>query len=160
MSLNPFNESWNTHFTSASSKWFAKLPHEMCHNLNKDFPPWQGMTICGPNTEVKQLWAWLVLGWVTIWDTLVAAKDVIYACHVLLWLMSYEYTRGSQSVPELIKKAGVCTVMSMWLVHIKEHVSSIRTCPTTILLSTMIECVSECCIEGPNDKEVLPHMRW
>ena len=33
------------------------------------------------------------------------------------------------------KKAGLCAVMSMWLVHIKEHVWSVGTCPTTILLS-------------------------
>ena len=24
----------------------------------------------------------------------------------------------------------------------------------------MSECVSECCIEGPNNKDVLPHMTW
>ena len=41
------------------------------------------------------------------------------------------------------KKAGVCAIMSIWLVHIKEHVWTIGTCPTTILLSTvnMCECV-------------------
>ena len=33
------------------------------------------------------------------------------------------------------KKAGVCAIMSMWLVHIKEHVWTVRTCPTTIFLS-------------------------
>ena len=41
----------------------------------------------------------------------------------------------------------------------KKHVWSIGTSPTTIHLSAMSECASECCIEGPNDKEVLPHMR-
>ena len=43
------------------------------------------------------------------------------------------------------KKAGVCAIMSIWLVHIKEHVWTIGTCPTTILLSavTMCECVCE-----------------
>ena len=51
---------------------------------------WQGVTICGLITEVKQLWAWLVVWWVTVWDTLVAAKDVIDISHVLLWLMLYE----------------------------------------------------------------------
>ena len=41
------------------------------------------------------------------------------------------------------KKAGVCAIMSIWLVHIKEHVWTVGTCPTTILLSTvnMCECV-------------------
>ena len=34
----------------------------------------QGATARGPITEVKQLWACLVIGWVTVWDTLVAAK--------------------------------------------------------------------------------------
>ena len=43
------------------------------------------------------------------------------------------------------KKAGVCAIMSIWLVHIKEHVWTIGTCPTTIFLSavTMCECVYE-----------------
>ena len=50
------------------------------------------------------------------------------------------------------KKAGLCAVMPMWLVHIKEHVWTIGTCPTTILLSAMSECVNECCIERPKWK--------
>ena len=33
------------------------------------------------------------------------------------------------------KMVGLCAVMSMWLVHIKEHVWSVGTCPTTVLLS-------------------------
>ena len=39
----------------------------------------------------------------------------------------------------------VCAIMSIWLVHIKEHVWTVGTCPTTILLSavTMCECVYE-----------------
>ena len=43
------------------------------------------------------------------------------------------------------KKSGVCAIMSIWLVHIKEHVWTVRTCPTTILLSavTTCECVCE-----------------
>ena len=43
------------------------------------------------------------------------------------------------------KKAGMCAIMSIWLLHIKEHVWTIGTCPTTILLSavTMCECASE-----------------
>ena len=43
------------------------------------------------------------------------------------------------------KKGRVCAIMSIWLVHIKEHVWTIGTCPTTILLSTitMCECVCE-----------------
>ena len=80
-------------------------------------PHWQGVTFCSLITEVKQFWSWLVLGWVTIWVTLLAAKDVIDACHALLWLM-YEHTRGSQIATKLIKRLG-CAVMSMWLVHIK-----------------------------------------
>ena len=62
-------------------------------------PRWQGATICGPITEVKQPWARSILGWVTIQDTLLVAKDVIVTCHVPLWPMSYEHTRGSQSAP-------------------------------------------------------------
>ena len=63
-------------------------------------PHWQCATVHGLITEVKQLWARSILGWVTIQDTvLVAKKDVIVTCHVPLWLMSYEYTRGSQSAP-------------------------------------------------------------
>ena len=43
------------------------------------------------------------------------------------------------------KKARVCAIMSIWLVHIKEHVWTVGTCPITILLSavTMCECVCE-----------------
>ena len=37
----------------------------------------------------------------------------------------------------------MCAIMSTWLVHIKEHMWTIRTCPTTVLLSTMSECVYE-----------------
>ena len=37
---------------------------------------------------------------------------------------------------------------------------SVGTCPTTVLLFAMSECVSECCTERLNDKEVLPCMRW
>ena len=62
-------------------------------------PRWQGATIHGPIIEVKQPWAWSILGWVTIQDTVLVAKDVIVTCHVPLWLMSYEHTRGSQSAP-------------------------------------------------------------
>ena len=32
------------------------------------------------------------------------------------------------------KKARVFAIMSVWLVHIKEHVWTVRTCPTTTLL--------------------------
>ena len=37
----------------------------------------------------------------------------------------------------------MCAIMSMWLVHIKEHMWTVGTCPTTVLLSTMSECVYE-----------------
>ena len=42
---------------------------------------------------------YITLGWVTVQDTVLVAKDVIVTCHVPLWLMSYEHTRGSQSAP-------------------------------------------------------------
>ena len=58
---------------------------------------------------IIQLWAHLVFGWVTIWDTLVAAKDVIDNCHVLLWLMSYgEYKRFPECFPTHKKARSVC----------------------------------------------------
>ena len=34
----------------------------------------------------------------------------------------------------------------------KKHVWSVGTCPTTILLSGMSECVNECCIERLNEE--------
>ena len=37
----------------------------------------------------------------------------------------------------------MCAIMSMWLVHIKEHMWTVGTCPTTVLLSTTSECVYE-----------------
>ena len=41
------------------------------------------------------------------------------------------------------KKAGVCAIMSIWLVHIKEHVWTVGTCPTTTLLPDLscIVCI-------------------
>ena len=122
-------------------------------------PHWKGVTTHGPITEVKQLWVWLILEWVTVWDTLVAAK---------MWFTPAAFCYGlchmsMQEVPRVLPnswKARVCDVMPMWLVHIKEHVWTIRTCPTTILLSAMNECVNEYCIKRQNKKEALPHMRW
>ena len=72
---------------------------EISYGQYAKVPRWQGATIRGPITEVKQPWAWLILGWVTVQDTVLVAKDVIVTCHVPLWLMSYEHTRGSQSAP-------------------------------------------------------------
>ena len=115
-----------------SQTWWRWIPH------------WQGVTIHGLITEVKQLWAHLVLGWMTIWGKLVAANDVIDACCGLLWLVIWACKRFPECSPT-IKKPGVCAVMSMWLVHIKECMWSIRTCPTTMLLSAMSEFASECC---------------
>ena len=111
---------------------------------------WQGVTIHGLITEVKHLWAQLVLGWVTVWDTLEAANNVIDTCHVLLWLI-WAYKRFPECSPTH-KKAGVCAVMSMYLVDIKEHVWSIWRNPTTILLSAMSKCTNKCCIERLNEK--------
>ena len=122
------------------------------HGYKVKEPHWQGVTTQGQITEVKQLWAQLALGWVTVWDTLVDAKDVIDTCCVLLWLMSYEHMRGFSECSSTCKKAGVCAVMPMWLVHIKEHVWTVRTCPTTMLLSAMSECVNDCYIERPNKR--------
>ena len=92
-------------------------------------------------------------------DTLVAAK---------MWLTPAVFCYGPchmsiKEVPRVFpnsQKARVCAVMPMWLVHIQEHVWTIGTCPTTILLSAMSDHVNECCIERLNEKEVLPHMRW
>ena len=81
--------------------------------------------------------------------------------HLLCSAMAYviwAYKRFPQCSPTC-KKAGVCTVMPMWLVHIKEHVDH-QNMPTPILLSAMSECVNGCCIKRPNKKEVLLHMRW
>ena len=81
------------------SPWNTTLMHGCGAMLLLQEPRWQGVTIHGPITEVKQPWAWSILGWVTIQDTVLVAKDVIVTCHVPLWLMSYEHTRGSQSAP-------------------------------------------------------------
>ena len=48
------------------------------------------------------------------------------------------------------KKAGVCAIMSMWLVHIREHVWTIGTCPTTILLP-------DCRVVGGAIRSMLRH---
>ena len=39
-----------------------------------------------------------------------------------------------------------CTLKDMW---------TIGTCPTTIPLSAMSECVNECCIERPNERGIV-----
>ena len=55
----------------------------------------QGATIHDPITEVKQPWARSILGWVTIWDTMVAAKNMIDTCqrtYVGHWDMLNHYT--------------------------------------------------------------------
>ena len=50
--------------------------------------------------------------------------------------------------------------MSMWLVHIKEHMWSVGTCPTTVLLSTTERVRAKSAVsKGRMIKEVLPHMR-
>ena len=122
---------------------------------------WQGATAHGPITvtahcpitEVKQLWAWLVLGWVTLWDTLVVLRcDWNLLCCAMAYYV-WAYKRFPECFPTH-KKAGVCAVMPMWLVHIKEHVWTVGTCLTTTLLSAMSECVNECCIERPNKNEI------
>ena len=59
------------------------------------------------------------------------------------------------------KKAGVCAIMSIWLVHIKEHVWTVGTCLTTVLLSTVTMCMSVC-VNGSTEglwKEDLRCMR-
>ena len=48
------------------------------------------------------------------------------------WCSAYIYV-----VPNSVKKSGVCAVMSLRLVHIKEHVWSIGISLTTILLPTI-----------------------
>ena len=45
-------------------------------------------------------------------------------------------------LPNSLKGWGVCYHV-MWLVHIKEHMWTVGTCPTTVFLSTMSECVYE-----------------
>ena len=97
---------------------------------------------------------WLLLGWVTIWDTLLLLRcDWHLLCSAMAYVI-WVYKRFP--VCSLTcKKAGVCAVMPMWLVHIKEHVWTVRTSPTT-----MSECVNEYSIKRLNKKEVLPHMRW
>ena len=55
------------------------------------------------------------------------------------------------------KKAGVYAVMSMLLVCIKEHVWSVRTCTTTILLSAMSECANECYIERLKERGIVSY---
>ena len=82
----------------------------------------KGVTIHSLITEVNQPQAWLILVWVTIQDTVLAAKDMIVTCHVPLWLTSYEHTRGSQSASQLVKRQG-CVLSCLYdQVHIKEHV--------------------------------------
>ena len=66
---------------------------------------------------------------------------------VLCYGLCHNSIQGFTECYPTHKKAGLSTVMSMWLVHTKEHMWSIGTCPTTILQSATSECVSECHIE-------------
>ena len=56
------------------------------------------------------------------------------------------------------KKAGLCAVMSMWLVHIKEHVWSIGYAQPPSFYLWASRGV-KCCAGGLNKKEVWPCMR-
>ena len=87
------------HFETYEEIWKQFETHNFENHWNLWENHWQGATIRGLITEVKQPWAQSILGWVTIQDTVLVAKDVIVTCHVPLWLMSYEHTRGSQSAP-------------------------------------------------------------
>ena len=50
-----------------------------------------------------------------------SAASWLTMCSTCIWV-----------VPNSVKKSGECAVMSLWLVHIKEHVCSIRIYPTTL----------------------------
>ena len=119
-------------------------------------PHWARCNICSPITEVKQLWAWLALGWVIIWDTLVAAKDVIDTCHVPLWLMSYKHTKRFPECSQMCKKGwGVCchayvtgAYKRMCVVH--QNMPNHHT-------SICHECANECCIESQTKRGTVPY---
>ena len=100
--------------------------------------------------------------WLCDWDLF---QQCIFNCLILMWCLSFRksFRKKPASHPLLArwksrwwecswthKKAGVCTIMFIWLVHIKENVWTIGTCPTTILLSTvtMYECV---CVNGSTE---------
>ena len=72
----------------------------------------QGVNILWLITDVKQSWACLIHGWVTVLPALLQSVwyGTMASCATL-----HIYTSGTW----LGKKAGVCAVMSMWLVHIK-----------------------------------------
>ena len=100
---------------------FLDKYHNILHPCSQD------ATIHNPITEVKQPQAQLILGWMIIQDSVLAAKDVIVTCGIPLWLMSYEYTRGSQCASQLVKMQG-CVLSCLYdQVHIKEHMWTIGT---------------------------------
>ena len=93
--------------------------HEFVKNLDKREPRWQGVTARGPITEVKQLWAQLVPSETRWW---LLRCDWHLLCSAMAYVI-WAYKRFPECFPTC-KKARVCAVMPMWLVHIKECVVS------------------------------------
>ena len=59
-------------------------------------------------------------------------------------LCLHDGSPDDRSAPQLIKRLGfVLSCLYDW-VYIKEHVWTVGTCPTTILLSTVTMCMSVC----------------
>ena len=82
-----------------------------------------------------------------------AAKDVIDTCCVLLWLMSYKHTRGSQSAPQLTKGWGVCCHVYVTGAHKRRCVVHWNM-PNHHTSTAMSVCVNECCIERLNERGI------
>ena len=60
-------------------------------------------------------------GWLSCQHSSIAwymTRPSCAALHIYIWV-----------VPDLVKKAGVCAIMSMWLAHIKDHLWTIRFVP-------------------------------
>ena len=88
--------------------------------------------------EKIKAWACVTLAWVAEWLPHLAMIQVA-------WVRIPELTL---SAPNSLK-GWVCAVISVWLVHTKEHVWTIWTCPTTILLPV---CV---CVQHKKNKKRL-----
>ena len=81
---------------------------QVCHrpfaSVCYSYARWYGVTIRGPITEVKQLWAWLVLGWVTSKLHWQLPKMWCLLCSAMAYVI-WAY-KNSQSATQLIKRLG------------------------------------------------------
>ena len=155
---------WHTclqvHSVYTDSHWFSLIlwipiifPLSQNHRHRSHSCPCrqQSLDHCDLNSQILGIFqfdTWFLssnhLSFILTWVCVTLVLYVIQALFCIC-LSNTKWASGWRECSPTRKKAGVCAIMSIWLVHIKEHVWTVGTCPTTILLSavTTCECVCE-----------------